>query len=256
MTMAVVLSSTVCAQEEVPPPFERETRAERQFDPFDPEALDPTAPKMIQVQVEYIEVGLETLSELMFLRDPKGDATGLRKEVQALIENEKAKVMETMICLARPGQKATTESLHEFIYPTEYEPAQLPSEVTVEKGVAPPALMTPPMPTAFDMEPLGSTFEIEPNIYHDGRIIEIRMSPQIVKHMGNTKWSTLKDQLGNENHIQMPDFYTMRVTTGVTMSDGTYVFLAALTAEGEDGSPDYSRKVMVFVKADVIQIGK
>jgi hypothetical protein len=269
LALIVPYSGVVMGAEEVPPPFEEgkgsgnnaadydpELDGDPEFDPFDPESFEPDLPKMIQVQVEYIEVSLEALSDLMFLRDPKGDATGLRKEVQELIQKGEGTVKETMIVASRPGQKSSTESIHEVIHPTEYEPGEVSNDVTLEKGATPKTVMTPPTPTAFDMQPTGSVLEVEATLGEDAQVIELRLAPQIVEHVGNTKWLTVKDEIGNENHILMADFYTLGISTGMVMRDGDYAFMGTLTPHGEGRKPDYSRKLMVFVKADVVQIGK
>ncbi len=113
---------------------------------------------MIHVQVEYIEMSHEQLTDLMFMRDPKGDATGLRKEV--------------------------------------------------------------------------------------------------VTNTGNISWLEMKDLVGNTHEILMPAFYSNRISTGLSMYDGQYTFAGVLTPKGEDGEADFDRKIMIFVKADVVQIKK
>ena len=40
-------------------------------------------------------------------------------------------MLETMMVVARSGEKATSEGISEFIYPTEYEPPEIPSEVDI-----------------------------------------------------------------------------------------------------------------------------
>lgn len=70
----------------VPPAFEqaagKTASAEPAPDPFDP---DIGAPKLIRVQVEFVEVPHETLTKLLFLAKPaSADATPLRQQVQDL----------------------------------------------------------------------------------------------------------------------------------------------------------------------------
>lgn len=216
-------------------------------------------PKLIQVQVEWIRLDHETVTDLMLFRKPKGDSTDLRREVQELVNKGKAEIVETAVCLARPGQKATVESIREKIYPTEYEPAEVPNEIEIGGNVDSKALsqlVTPPTPTAFETRNVGTTLEIEPNIGADGRIIDIRFSPEIVVDTGEFIWQSGKDSLGNENTIQMPLFYSLRMSTGLTMRDGQYRFAGLLTPPGEDGEADRKRKVMMFLKCDVVAIGE
>jgi len=86
-------------------------------------------PKLVRVQVEFIDLAHEQLTELMFGEHTTTNDSVLRKKVGELVAKDQATVVETMICVAKSGQKATTESIKEFIYATEYEPAILPSSV-------------------------------------------------------------------------------------------------------------------------------
>lgn len=165
-------------------------------------------------------------------------------------------MIETQIALARPGQKATTESIEEFIYPTEYEPAELPKEINVIEGGVKAELdgrefAIGPTPTAFETRNLGSTLEIEPD--HQGDLVEVKFAPELVYHVKNIVWSEWKGKLG-ESPIQMPVIYSMRTSGQVTVRSGNYRLAAALSPRGKDGHPDFERKVMIFVRADVLGV--
>ena len=97
--------------------------------------------------------------------------------------------------------------------------------------------------------------EIEPTLSEDGRIIDLRFVPEIVYHVGNNIWAEWKGEHGN-SPVQMPTFYTLRVNTAVTLADGQPMLVAALSPKNKDGVPDFTRKLMVFVKADVITTGR
>lgn len=240
-------------------PFDTDYLVRKPGRPPTPEERFGDLIKMIQVQLEWIEMDLSTASRLMFLRDPKGDSTPLRKEVQELIVKKEAELVETAIAIALPGQKAVTESVREYIYPTEYEPPELPNEVEVKgkqdaKALA--QLRTPATPTAFETRRLGTTLEIEPNLGSSEKVIDLRFAPQIIKHTGESKWQTVKDGFGQENSIRMPLFYSMRMSTGIVCQDGEYRFIGLLTPPGKDGEVNRSRKLMVFVRCDVVAIGE
>jgi hypothetical protein len=253
-----VLSLYLGAQEpdKVPPPFEKAAGDDAsQPDPFDE---DVNAPRMIRVQVEYVELSHETLTDLLFLADPpSADATPLRKQVQELVKKGEAKVIETMICNARSGEKALAESINEFIYPTEYEPLTLPG--SFEKSPLTDAqdlekLLNFATPTSFETRNLGTTLEIEPTSGADDKIIDLRLAPDMVWHTGETVWLERKDSLGNISKIQMPKIYSLRNTTALTCKEGQYVLAAALSPKDGEGTTDPSRKVMVFVKCDILVV--
>jgi hypothetical protein len=170
--------------------------------------------------------------------------------------------METMLCIARSGQKAKAESIEEVTYPTEYEAAQLPhktaSDAKEEAGKTPPIPKDSaigPTPTAFETRNLGSTIEIEPILSRDSKHIDLSLSPEIVYHVGNQIWAEWKSEHGNAP-IQMPIFYVVRINTSVVVADGEPMFLAAISPKSKDGKVDFNRKLMVFIRADVINPAK
>ncbi|MFK7909897.1 MAG: hypothetical protein AB8F34_04765 [Akkermansiaceae bacterium] len=232
-----------------------------QESPFDPlgEQTEASLPRQVRVQVEYIEMPLTQMTALM--ADPaasKGDAA-LRNKINELVKNGKARIIENQMVVARSGEKATAESIREFIYPTEYEPPELPTTVKFEKGseqsVKSKEISTGPTPTAFETRNLGSTLEVEPTIGENNAYIDVRVSPEIVYHIKNDIWASWKDKHGEAN-IMMPVFYTLRLNTAVTVANGKPCLLGALSPKDDKGVTDMSRKVFVFVRANVIFPGR
>lgn len=213
-------------------------------------------PKLIRVQVELIETSHEMLTALMSDEEVAND-TQLRGRLTQLIGKKEAKVFETMMVVTRPGQKATAESIEEYIYPTEYEPAEIPNEVTVTEGgsreVNARDLATGPTPTAFETRNLGATLEVEPHLGDDERIIDLRFSPEVVSHVRNEVWAEWSGRHGRSD-IQMPVIFSMRCNTAVSVVDGSYCMVAVQSPKGEDGYPDFDRKIMMFVRCDVMTV--
>ena len=54
----------------------------------------------------------------------------------------------------------------------------------------------------------------------------------------------------------MPNFYVLKVKTGATMIAGQTHMIAALSPKDMEGNTDQTRKVMVFVRADILSVGK
>lgn len=198
----------------------------KEVDPFAPASENPAdeappVPTQVQVQVEYVEMSHEALTKLLFLAKPTtADATALRQHVQDMVSKNEAKVLETQIVVARSGQKARSESIHEFIYPTEYEEPELPCNTSKSTVI----WHSGPVPTAFETRNLGSNLEIEPTAGDDDRTIDLRFTPELVWHTGNITWHEGKDAMGNTFHVQMPDMYTLRLSTALTCISGQYTF--------------------------------
>jgi hypothetical protein len=105
------------------------------------------------------------------------------------------------------------------------------------------------------MRNLGSTLEIMPTLGESGKLIDLTFTPEIVYHVKNETWAEWKDSHGDAS-IRMPTFYTLRLMTSVTLLAGQPMMVAALSPKGEDGFPDFSRKIMVFVRCDVVGVGR
>ena len=234
-----------------------------------PQAQQNNFPRQVRVQVELIEMPHELLTELLYKGNPgTADAGMLRDVVQARVKKGDAAILETMICSARSGEKALTESISEYIYPTAYERAQTPNSVSITVNGATAAaedgsttvplelakLVSPPAPTSFETRNYGSTLEVEPTLGANGNIIDLRFAPDCVWHTGDTYYMEEKDRLGNVTKIQMPLIYSVRTNTALTLKDGQYQMPCVLTPKDMKGERDPSRKVMLFVKCDVLVV--
>lgn len=239
------------AEEEVPPRFEQGD-AGSQVDPFDP--LN-SAPRLIRMQVEHIELSHKDLTRLMMEDDAKtADAKALRKKVQELVGKDEAKVIDTQIVTGRSGQRQKVESIHEFIYPTEYEPPELPADLQENPDRYTKLPIGAYTPTAFEMRNLGSEVTLEPVASNEWDLVDLIIESELDWHTGNKSWAENKDALGNIHKVEMPDFYSMNLTTTITCIPGQHVLVAALSPKDAEGKMDADRKVMVFVKCDVLPV--
>ena len=231
--------------------------AQSDFDPMG-EHAESLLPKIIRTQVEYIEVPQEVMVDLMYGENKSVDDTKLRDELQKLLKKGEATMLESQMVVSRSGERATSESIKEYIYPTEFEPSEVPNKVNVdgeETGEKLKDLATRPTPTTFETRNLGNTLEVEPILGETGAIIDLTLRPEIVWHVKNEVWAEWRDHRGNSD-IKMPTMYTLRMNTSVTVKKGEYRLVAAMSPKDDKGFPDPKRKVMVFVKADVLVVGR
>lgn len=180
--------------------------------------------------------------------------------MRGLAQKKGSDIMTAPSVLARSGEKATIEVIREFIYPTEYEPPELPNSVGSGNnnsggigglgGGASTFPVTPATPTAFETRNTGVTLEIEPTIGENNFEIDLRFAPEIVEFEGFINYgspiqSPASDALGNpiqvtitENRIEMPVFSTRRVNTALTIYDGYTVSVGGLMAENVQNVED------------------
>ncbi len=172
--------------------------------------------------------------------------------MRGLAQKKGTDLMTAPSITARSGEKALIEIIREFIYPTEYEPPELPNSIGGGQGggldgglggnagIFP---VTPATPTSFETRNTGVTLEIEPTIGGNDFVIDLRFAPDIVEFEGFVNYgspiqSPATDFLGNpttvtitENRIEMPVFSSRRVTTALTIYDGYTVAVGGLMRE-------------------------
>ena len=173
--------------------------------------------------------------------------------MRGLAQKKGADIMTAPSVVALPGQNATIEIIREFIYPTEYEPPELPNQVGGGIGNQQGGVggggggagfpVTPATPSAFDTKNTGVTLEVEAQIDANDSIIELRFTPTIVEFEGFINYGSpitapATDALGNpvqvvitENRIEMPVFSVRSVKTGLTIYDGYTVAVGGLMRE-------------------------
>lgn len=225
--------------------------------------------KQLRIQVEWIELSHEDFTALMEEADsqkPKSSNDGpLREKLKEMIEEGDAEIIDTAVVMARSGQRAKVESVREVTYPTEYIPAGFvetdktdkqegsSQSEEAEKDEDQKSLL--PTPSNFKVRNVGTTLEVDPVLGADERTIDLSLSPEIVYLAGHEEYGVYVEG-DSEVVAVMPNFYTMKVTTQVSMIKGEYCFAGVQSPlETEDGVTDRERKVMVFLKADVLYVG-
>lgn len=149
------------------------------------------------------------------------------------------------------GLKATVEVTRELIYPTEFDPPQLPQGGGGAGGGGTSGLIaTPTTPTAFEMRKTGVELEVEPVIADDGSV-ELTITPSLTEFEGFVNYGSpifspassnfqilttaanvqtivpflSPERLLTPNKILQPIFKSQKVTTGVKIWDGATVVL-------------------------------
>lgn len=172
----------------------------------------------------------------------------------------------------RSGQRAKVEVIREFIYPTEFEPPEIPQDFggggslfggggTGQAGGGFP--VTPTTPTAFETRNTGVTLEVEPTLSNDGYTIDLTLAPEVVEFEGFINYgspiqTSAVDALGNpttiiltENRIEQPVFSTRKLSTSVTIWDGMTLGIGGLIREDVQSVED---KVPIF--GDIPYVGR
>jgi general secretion pathway protein D len=167
--------------------------------------------------------------------------------MRGLNQSKAADIMVKPSIITRSGETSTIEIIREFIYPTEYEPPELPqsagtsSSSSDQGGSVEIFPVTPATPTSFETRNTGVSLEVAPIIGANRNFIELSLRPQLVQFDGFVNYGSpittlATDLLGNpekqtitENNILMPVFRTIRMPdAALTIQDGATVVLGGL----------------------------
>jgi len=232
-----------------------------EVDPFAP--VEPAGPpRMIRMQVEFVELAHADCTKLLTGSRESADATALRVKLAEMVGQDRAEVVETMMVVARSGEKAASQSFREFIYPSDYEPSGLSGATVMQptpdqmRKAGLRALLRIPYasPLFFETRNLGSTFEVAPNLRADNKTVDVSFAPEMVLPAGFEVYSEFKAIGGHVHQDRWPVFVTERVNTALTCRDGQYVLVTVLTPSNDEGQIDPSRKMMVLLKCDVLVV--
>jgi general secretion pathway protein D len=193
--------------------------------------------------------------------------TGLFSDGQAqmimrgLSQKSNIDVMAKPSIVTRSGQASTVTVVREFIYPTEYEPPEIPTSTGIGGGVSP---VTPATPTAFEKRDVGMILEVLPVAGGDKRYIDVTINPSFVDFDGFVNYgspirSSTSDLFGlisgstelTGNEILMPVFNTQRANTQLTVADGSTIVIGGLLREDIENVED-----KVPVLGDIPWVGR
>ena len=199
---------------------------EKPADPYRPSkataempAAEEVVPTNISLCYEAFFLPLAMAAELQ--REQLADPALYAKMIAGLgDESIRQEIMQ--VIRVRSGQKATTESISEHIYATEYQSGQIsnsgadtPEEPKADAkpgtemaGVA----RLPALPTTFETKKVGNTLEVEPILSENVKFVSLGVLPEQVALVGHTTQ-------GQEfSTVEMPEFEKNSMYTFVTIS--------------------------------------
>ena len=167
--------------------------------------------------------------------------------------------------VTRSGQAASVRVIREFIYPTEYEPPELPNSFgdtgdfvglpgTPTTVVAPSSFpVTPATPTSFEMREVGVVLDVLPTVSSDKHYVDVSLKPEFTDFDGFINYGTpitsgstptisgggifggigtsSVPQVLTNNEILMPVFSKLGTETALTVANGATIVIGGLLEE-------------------------
>lgn len=159
--------------------------------------------------------------------------------------------------VARSGQQASVRVIREFIYPTEYEPPELPNSIDnnifvdldtgdlQDGGGVGMVPITPATPTSFEKRDTGILLDVLPTISSDRNYVDLTIKPEIVDFDGFVNFGTpitspaptsLASAINptnnvvtlTDNAILMPVFSKLSTEQSLTVRNGATIVLGGL----------------------------
>src|SRR5437016_12131599 len=174
--------------------------------------------------------------------------------IRALNQKKGIDLLSAPRVTTKSGQRAVIEIVREFRYPTQFTPPQVPSITGGGSGTGTVSIsgVTPTTPTAFETRNTGVTLEVEPVVGPDAVTIDLNLVPQVVEFEGFVNYgspifginpSILTNAINSQvlltpNVINQQIFSTRKVTTSVSVYDGSTVVLGGLMREDVQKTED------------------
>ncbi len=168
--------------------------------------------------------------------------------IRALDQKKGVDNLSEASVVTRSGDKAVIKQVREFIYPTEYDPPEIPNQVDngptifliLPGGIVIPLNgggtipVTPANPTAFEMRELGNVLEVVPTLGADNMTVGLEIVSDVSDFVGFINYGTPITNGFTEltaNRIVQPVFEAVKETTSVTVWDGQTVAIGGLVGE-------------------------
>lgn len=177
--------------------------------------------------------------------------------LRALSQTKGTDLLSDSHVVVKPGQIAKIEQVREFIYPTEYDPPEIPNSFgVVQVGDTqityldqdPVFPATPATPTAFETRRVGKMLEVEPTVAADNRTVSLNVLLDFTDFSGFINYGTPitnsaflvngQPSVVTPNEILMPVFDAIKETTNVAVWDGQTVAIGGFHGESITDSED------------------
>ena len=161
------------------------------------------------------------------------------KLVASLQKRRGFELLTSPTVTTRNGKTGSFSDVRELIYPTEYNPPEIPKKGSSEGEVFP---VTPSSPSSFEMRQLGLTGSFQSRVKGADEIeVELKLQRDALLGFVNYGSPILTESKGlfgkstpvviTENRIEMPVFSSRKLATTVSLRPGQYIAIGGLSSD-------------------------
>ena len=219
-----------------------------------------TQPVMLRITAEWFAMSGDTYSKLLDKNRSGGDGS-LREQVTALVAQGEARLFDLASGTTRPGLPVRIASVQELIHPTEFDPDADKFQTSPPDGEPFPQTQlftfntfpTGLVPPAYDTRELGSCLEADLVLQRAGRTIAAIVTPSWTALSGWNGFGKYKDA-NAEVEMRMPRICKLSFKSQFIFTDGAPMLVSVLSPSTPEGVTDPSKKLLVFIRVDVLRL--
>jgi hypothetical protein len=170
----------------------------------------------------------------------------IHERAMKLAAGGEAEIVETCVLISRSG---------EIIFPSEYNPPGWdPPDLTKadSNGFRYKRPFESSVMTSFETRNTGVALEIEPTIAGGNRMVDLRVSFEMIDRASLTTWTEFRDEWGDAS-VRMPVFECKKLTSAISLVPGVFDLWTVFTPKPAAVSAAATRQ-LVFVRADLVSI--
>ena len=192
-------------------------------EPGDPFVKEAGANEVFDLQTEWrnvvvvLEVYALPKEDALAILEGEGGSIARYQRVLDLAKTKKARLEILTALTTKSGQKATTESIDEVRYATEFQPG-------AAKGM-------PSAESVFETRNVGDTLAVEPVISPSGEICELGLEPHRTSLAGFHELAAAP----GDRAVAQPRFIMQKLSLNTSLTVGEPRYLGTLSPPGENG---------------------
>jgi hypothetical protein len=168
----------------------------------------------IRAELQMVSMPPEQARALVPVFQNRQTAPEAWTRVQALIAEDKAKLLGWPIVWLRNGGHSVAQDVMEYRYPTwDIVPGHSGTFIEAATQTLPYPSWSPTTPTAFETRLLGARFDAEATVEKDGQVILLTVSPEFARLSDVRHFHTQRSPDGVEGRMERPEFQSSKITT-------------------------------------------